>query len=682
MIFNTNTNYYHAMDKLSSEPLIEPLMSEDQAAVKDALNMGTAELGTTTNPMENAVQSVKSRIMQGTGRLEFSFMGKGKGNSQQPTPESFDRFERQDMKELLTINDIKSSVHASVHMESLAGLGKDGFSGAQQEEALREIKRAVDFAGDVTDGGAIVFHLSEWQRPLTYAGQRTLKNEKQWMFKGYYDEEEDAQLLLVDNRTGDFIQGIKKDKLVYEPDYKTAGSFKKDLVGKKVTITEGGQTREHIVKPEDWVTIDGSVIPRYTKDTDVLFNRVPIWNENNTNFEVKERDWAYFVKEAENWNKANPDDQKTPEEVLARIELENRVLQSKGASLYHAQRYNMYTRQEKKIIDALELYKAYEHAVGDEKERLRMKISENSYARELLQDDNLLPSELLERELKDTRDSMRHIHESSAAADAQARQYSELIKHMETAEEFGLKKTTQAISRIGLMAMEETKRKGLKEALYAAPENYDQHMYGSHPDEMRLIIEKSREEMARQLMREKKAHSMEEGLKKAKEHIKGTLDIGHLNMWRQHFDPIDDNGKSIYNTAEEREKAFEKWMIKEADKLVKDGVIGHIHLSDNFGYDDEHLTPGRGNVPMKEFLKKLEKQGMKDIIVEPGSFNPLTALPDTLSFVGSPVYGVGRLPRFNQVQHAHFGYNAPPFFIAGAYAPSNDWRPWTEVPLE
>lgn len=682
MLFNTNTNYYHAMDQLSSEPLIEPLMSEDQSAVKDALTMGTAEIGTTTNPMENATQSVKSRIMQGAGRLEFSFMGKGKGNSQQPTPESYGSLERRDMREMLTINDIKSSVHASVHMESMAGLGKDGFSGEQQELALKEIKRAVNFAGDVTNGGAIVFHLSEWQRPLTYAGKRTINNEKSWMFKGYEDEHEDAQLLVVDARTGDFIQGIKKDKKVYEPEYKSVGKHKKEIIGTKVKVKEFGEERDHIVTEEDWVTVDNKVIPRYTKDTNILFNRVPEWNSESTNFVVKERDWNYFVDEAKKWNKANPDDEKTPEEILARTELENRVLQSKGASLYHAQNYEMFLRQEKKLMESLDLYEAYEHAAGDEKERLRMQISERSIASELLQSDRLLPTEVLKRELKDTRDHMRHIHESSAAADAQAVQYQQMIENMKTAQNYGLQKTAEAVAKVGLMAMEETKRKGLKNALYAAPENYDQHLYGSHPDEMRTVIEKSRQEMARRLVAEHKASNQEQGLKIAEQHIRGTLDIGHLNMWRQHFNPLDKTGKEIYNNNEEREKAFEKWMVTEAEKLVKDGLIGHIHLSDNFGYDDEHLTPGQGNVPMKDFLKRLEKQGMKDIIVEPGSFNPLTALPDTLSLVGSPVYGIGRLPRFNQMQHAHFGYNAPPFFIAGAYAPSNDWRPWTEVPLE
>ncbi|MBD3209052.1 hypothetical protein GF367_01380 [Candidatus Woesearchaeota archaeon] len=682
----TSNEYYGGMDQLSSHQVIEPMMSEDEEAVGDALSFGTADLGTTTNPMGNALESVKSRIMEGAGKLEFEFIGKGKGTSQQPTPESYGSEERRDMKELLTINDIKSSVHASVHNESLAGIGQGGFSGAQREEALREVKRAINFAGDVTDGGAIVFHLSEWQRPMTYAGKRTLQNEKQWMFKGYDTEDKDTQLLVVDKRTGKFIEGIQKDKEVYEPIYKTVGKDLPDMVGKVVDVKdEQDNVVKHQVSADDWVTVDGKVIPRHTNNVSVLFERVPEWNPEGMNFSVQRLTWDNFVKRAEEWNKTHPANEVTPEELYARTELENRVLQFKGSSLYHAQMYEMHQRQQRKLREALKLYEAYEGDLPpEERDRLRQLVDERYgvQSRSFLRGDWKLPTEMIKEDIKDAENHMRHIHESSAAADAQAKQYEDMIKNMQTAENYGLEKTAESIAKIGLMAREETKRKRLSQPLYAAPENWDQHVYGSHPEEMRRVVEESRKQMAEQLLREHKVSSKEQGLKEAQNHIQATLDIGHMNMWRQYFNPLDEHGNEKYKTAEEREKAFEKWMLNETEKLVKDGVVGHLHLTDNYGYGDEHLTPGQGNVPMKEFMKRMEKLGMRDMTVEPGSFNITTALPDTMRLVGSPVYGVGRLPRFNQVQHQHFGYNAPPFFIAGAYVPSNDWRPWTEVPLE
>ncbi|MBN1274886.1 hypothetical protein JXA12_01155 [Candidatus Woesearchaeota archaeon] len=668
----TNNNYYHAMDQFGSDQVIEPLVSEDEGAVKDALSFGTAELGTTTNPMGNTLDSVKSRIMEGAGRLEFEFIGKGKGNSQSPTPESFGVRERQDMRELLTINDIKSSVHASVHTESLAGFGRDGFSGAQREEALREIKRAIDFAGDVTDGGAIVFHLSEWQRPMVHAGQR---KEKQWMFKGYDTEEKDSPMLVVDDRTGRVISGVTRDTYVYEPKFETVKERNPSLIGTRV---DG-----RLVTGDEWVDIKGQPVFR-DDNVERMFDRVPVWNKDKTNFEVEHLTWEKFVERADEYNKLHPDKQVTPEEMFARTTIQNRVLQAKGSSLYHALHYDAFQKRQEKLRQALELYEAYEGDLPPEaREQLKELVSDvPGVAGQFTRGDYQLPTEIIKRELEDAENQMRHIHESSASADAQAIEYLEQIKHLKTAEEYGLEKTADSIAKVGLLAMEESRRKGLKNPLYAAPENYDQHLYGSHPSEMRKVIEEGRKAMAQQLVKEKKAADLKQGLEIAKQHIKATLDIGHMNMWRQYFDPTDEKGKSIYKTAEEREKAFEKWLLNESERLIKDGIVGHVHLTDNYGYGDEHLTPGQGNVPMKEFLKRMEKAGMKDLIVEPGSYNISTSLFDTLSLVGSPVYGVGRLPRFNQVQHAHFGYNAPPFFIAGAYAPSNDWRPWTEVPLE
>ena len=35
-----------------------------------------------------------------------------------------------------------------------------------------------------------------------------------------------------------------------------------------------------------------------------------------------------------------------------------------------------------------------------------------------------------------------------------------------------------------------------------------------------------------------------------------------------------------------------------------------------------------------------------------------------------------------QFHQAHFGYGAPSNYIVGAYAPSNEWKLWSEVPFE
>ncbi len=675
----TNNNYYVAADQFSPDSeVIEPILFESPEETDEHLNFTGQEIGTTTNPMMNQVQAVEAKIREGAGKLEIGFMGAGKGNSQQPTPESFGKLERQDIKELLTINDIKSSVHAAVHTMSLAGFGQRGFSAQQREEAINEINRAIDFAGDVTKGGAIVFHLHEWQRPLIDAGKSFSDRFKdKYDFKGYDSEDRDSQYLVVDKRTGQFIEGITRDQKVYEPLYHTAKTFCPDRIGKK-------DANGVVIKPDDWVDINGNVIPK-SAPVDRLFERVPVWNSDHTNFEVAERDWNYFVQRAKEWNEHHPDDKVTPEIIYARTRLENNVLQAKGNSLYHATRYEDHRMNYEKYKEAYEFYKKLEENTPDDRKWELMKqnrVLGDHFG--LTIPDNVLPSEWLKKQMKAEADQMRYIHEASASADAQARQYTELMKQLAPVEDYGLQKTAETIAEVGIRAMYETKKKKLENPLFVAPENFDQHMYGSHPDEMKKVIAKSREEMAKRLQQQ--GYSPDDAKKLALTHISGTLDIGHMNMWRRFYNPVDENGNPKFKTPEEREKAFEKWMLDKAEELVKDGYVKHIHLTDNFGFGDEHLTPGQGNVPMREFLKRLEKHGINDIIVEAGSYNGPTILYDTLAEFGSPIYGVAKgragTPRVNQIRNRHFGYNAPGFFIAGPYAPSQDWQPWSQVPLE
>ena len=85
----------------------------------------------------------------------------------------------------------------------------------------------------------------------------------------------------------------------------------------------------------------------------------------------------------------------------------------------------------------------------------------------------------------------------------------------------------------------------------------------------------------------------------------------------------------------------------------------------------------------------------KAITVEPGAdastdLSDFHGLMKTWRYMGSPIYGVGggggggaQVPQtWGQVQYSYFGQNKPPYFVFGAYAPSNDWTLWSQVPLE
>ena len=61
--------------------------------------------------------------------------------------------------------------------------------------------------------------------------------------------------------------------------------------------------------------------------------------------------------------------------------------------------------------------------------------------------------------------------------------------------------------------------------------------------------------------------------------------------------------------------------MNEVEKLAKSGVIGNVHLADNFGYHDTHLVPGQGNIPLNEIMRTLKKHGYNDKMAVEGGMN-------------------------------------------------------------
>lgn len=667
MIFN---EYYHAMDRGYGS--IEPSDTPPEPGMPlETSGLGPDEIGTGTNPQGNQLQGFNAKIRTGASKIEFEFMGAGKSNSQQPSPEAFGTRERQDMRALAEINDIKTSVHAPLHTQSLAGLNEQTFSDQVRHMAVKEIERAIQFAAEATKGGAVVFHTSEWGRPLSDLKEKTGEQ----LFQGYDEEKERAHVMVVDSQTGN-INAIRKDYTLYEPKFHTAKSYEK-VMNKKL-VGEVDKDTGLKIEADDWVDVDGHPIKREwvldANKSEKLFDRVPIWNKENTNFDVEPVKYTDFEQRAkEIYDKTGQNI--APEVLFFKTQTANQVLQAKGQSLFYAQRYEQAKDLRDVAKQALDFYNKIEKNIPED-EKWKIMVMKGYTDNRLIPPKHELPSEYLNRIVKSETDELRHIHEASAAADAQAKMLLEQMNRIETVDEYGKSKVAQTIAEGGLTAMRYTDahRKELNEAIYVAPENYRPEQYGSHPDEIRTLVVDARKKMEKQL--EKEGFSEEEAKRKAKEHIKATVDIGHFNLWRQHF--LAHEGES----PDQRNKRFDKWLLSETQKLAKEGILGHVHLTDNFGYDDEHLTPGQGNIPMKEFIKKMEEAGLKDFIVEAGSYNGETTMHDTWALMGSPIYGTTRAPTFRGMHEQHFGYHNPSTYIVGAYAPSNEWRLWSEVPLE
>ncbi len=157
--------------------------------------------------------------------------------------------------------------------------------------------------------------------------------------------------------------------------------------------------------------------------------------------------------------------------------------------------------------------------------------------------------------------------------------------------------------------------------------------------ELKDVVEKARKQFIEKAVKE--GMDKEKARKAAERVIGVTWDVGHINMMRKYG----------YKTED---------IIKETEAVKP--LVKHVHLSDNFGGEHTELPMGMGNVPLKEMLKKLGKEGeqAKKIIEAGNWFQHFKTSPvkETFEALGSPIYSMEMAPYWNQslgYQQGYFG---------------------------
>ena len=225
-----NTEYFTTLDRGYYSPQTIAEAKRDGTFIgggefPEANPVGTTltarEIGTTMAPDTYPVQELQAKIRQGAAKLEIAFAGAGKSgfNGRGATPEILGKREREEFRELARINDVNVSTHATFGKQGLSGLTQQGFSEEEAQKTLKEINKAIEFAATATQGGAVVFHAGEWQRPIMDAG---LKNphavsEKDRIFKEYDAEYQKAPIYLADEKTGQ-LQMLNREMKFYFPE--------------------------------------------------------------------------------------------------------------------------------------------------------------------------------------------------------------------------------------------------------------------------------------------------------------------------------------------------------------------------------------------------------------------------------------------------------------------------------
>jgi len=672
------------------------------------VGVGIKDLGMSLalGPVPN-VKALQSKLHAGMKTLEIGFTGSGKGTGQSQTPEYYGKAQRKALEEIGKANEVNFTTHASFGVQGLAGADQRGnFSKTAKEFALQEIRRAIEFAGDVAKGGPVVVHTGEFHRPITDADWNQ-DGEYAGKFRMHEKEKEQETFGVVDKRLGNLIVEAHKNKPVSKPVWLTAkpGEEYEDFVGKKRTAREGESVYTDYL---------GKQVHRHA--------RVPVFDKEKGEFLTKQYNWKEMgdqAKEMEmeareefkNWKKASSQEKAEiekksmwvrflrddidpekeikirPEEAYVVAALETQIGNARGYAFNYSRDFDEHVENIKKLRKALEFYKKLEEET-DEEERWKLKRQAGDTLGGLVPPDSKYPREIIQRQLATVESHIKQAQETAASQFAQAAEQMETIKHIQSAKTYALDEAYDSYAQAGISAMRQSdkmQRAGqLKKPIALAMENLFPESYGAHPDELIKLVEESRKRMV-QILQTKYNISGKEAEEKAQQHITSTIDTGHVNMWRKYWvgDPL--------KTIEQNDNDFNVWVIKKMGEMAQKKVVGHVHLDDNYGYHDDHLAPGEGNAPIVEMIKALKDNGYKgELIVEPGAdwttdVSGFSSVMKTWKLFGSPVYGAGAGMRgrgWGSLGDGYLGVGHPPYFVFGGYSPSEEWTLWSGVPLE
>ena len=206
-------------------------------------------------------------------------------------------------------------------------------------------------------------------------------------------------------------------------------------------------------------------------------------------------------------------------------------------------------------------------------------------------------------------------------------------------EEFRIQKASDTFSNV---ALDSYKKFGSSSPVIAI-ENPPAGSGLSTGEDLKKLAEETRKKFVEKAVKSGVGRSEAEDA--AKKFIGVTWDVGHINMLRRY--------------------GYEKDELMEETKKVAP-FVKHVHLSDNFGFEHTELPMGMGNVPIKDILERLGKEGFKgDKVIEAGNWwqhfseqGKVTPLNASLEAFGSPLYSQVMAPYWNQALGGVGGYFA------------------------
>ncbi len=667
---------------------------------------GVRTLGTTTRldgSRGQPAQQIAADIRQGAGNIEIQ--GSGAGNGRRPQQMAFDNItleEREAIRDLARVNKVNITTHADfTQVGNLNGLTREGYSEDKRRQDINEIKKAIDFAAEAANGGSVVVHTGEYQRSL--AGNKTI-NKGGFEFERYDTEEEDSSFSLVDKETGK-LQSLQNKTEVF------VGKEKRDADGNIIYLKDqnGNYIYDDVIRQDLIERTKMSDKSLANVDDDIIWQKhidKKLKNEarveefetdNSGNIQTKRLRFDEFKHVQLQHGKT--EDEATKE--FLKKYLYGQLQQSLGQAREYERSYNQGVELRDKIIKSLQFYEKLKKTVGKEKWKDYIQKEPENYKYLITPPDDVDPVEHLQKMLNNNQRDILHGREAAVSGRIQAKGLLKQMNNVESVHDYAIKKSSETIADLGVYAYEQTqaakaKRPGqnIKPIALTLENIFPEMGYGSHPSELKDLIESGRKALAEKLQHHK-VHKMDskEAEKIASQHVKATLDTGHLNMWRKHFKPKEGESK------EDTDKRFQKWFTSQVKDLAKGGYIGNVHLADNLGYDDTHLGAGQGNAPLKDVLKILKETDYDAYVTSEGGFGMgpqgggEVGMWGAWKLAGSSIYGkagdaatnawINPGRRLYSVHEGYLGVANKPNFIFKGYAPdSDDWSPWSGTTME
>lgn len=559
--------------------------------------VAASELGMTTDPRTaNQLSGLSHSLNQGAVPVEVGVL----------QPETFDQIPKQhfeEMRRLAKLTGAKISLHAPLIEPS--GMGEQGWSESSQKLAEQQLTDAVIKSAAMDETGNM---------PITIHSAGIPGSE----YKITPEGKKISKMVVVDRETGKPAQVLEEETLYYphkmqelKPEFKPVVKELKDKFEQGL-ITEK-QLQESFPKGAY------KTIPLEQGEVKTPERRLDILNSSRWDQEVSQ---LIFNKErADEILQQNEVQIQHLMQGLQSGRYKEEDLSSTQQQAYqHFQNARAYLLDNQKHVEGL-FNKAYKYGSKEDKEVL--KELSNNFQKDLDNSQNSLSGQ------------SRAVHKLLMGMKENVQP-----QLFQPIEEFALGKSSETFANVAFNAYNELGNKApiisienlMPGMAFALKKEGEKGLPGMNE----LILESKKKFVDIAL---KNGVSESEARKQADRMIGMTFDVGHLNIAKKHGFKDED-------------------LRKEAQAIAKH--VKHVHITDNFGYSDSHLPPGMGNVPIKELMQELEKQGFsgRKILETGGWFEHFKTSPYALSLeaMGSPIYAMDMAPYWNQIQGFQQGY--------------------------